>query len=446
MLLDLPQEIIEKIHGYLSDRHGLLRSVTPRWTYLTKQTDGVVACESESLVRYAGEEATAPRAVRNLSVLKRIFDESTQEDNRVARAAAKYGEIDALFWLYGRGIINKDGKVVTWDDPWDVTILHTAAKHGQIETIKWLRTVPGRNADWGRVVTQVDTSSFFRGLRSHYVDDVFDYDTASSLAARHGQLKTLQWMRSFSATDRCPWNIDTSTSAAAGGQLHILQWMQNLPPDDRCPWSTSAATAAARHNRLDILKWMRGLPEGERCPWDKYTPAAAAAGGHINILKWLYDLPRDDRCPCSVEVMVAAAQCNQLEILKWIRKHPNEYRWPQDYNKAIVEAAKNDHIGIIVWICSLPDEERRPWDGDVTEAAVSGGNLNLLNWLYDHDFPLGVHTVRIAAIHGHLHILKWLYKKGRAVNDWVKMIASTYNYEEVLKWVDSLPPNSEGGV
>jgi hypothetical protein len=73
----------------------------------------------------------------------------------------------------------------------------------------------------------------------------------SVLAAKHGCVETLQWLRQQDPP--CPW--DVQTESAEGGHLEVLQWARQQDPT--CPWDEMTCSYAARRGHLEVLYYYR---------------------------------------------------------------------------------------------------------------------------------------------------------------------------------------------
>ena len=147
-----------------------------------------------------------------------------------------------------------------------------AAFHGKLEALKWLRS---RGAFWN--------------------------ERACSEAAWNGHLDVLVWLRSHGA----PWDEDVCGYAAKRGHLDALKWAWA----EGAPRSGFACAYAAQGGNLDVLVWLRA----QGAEWNEYTAACAAGGGHLEVLKWA----RDNGCPWDADTCFEAARVGRLDVLKW---------------------------------------------------------------------------------------------------------------------------------
>jgi hypothetical protein len=419
-LFDIPPELIDSIFRYLSDRYGLLRCVCRRLAYLPRKTQGRVACETLSLVEYAGDEATFVRASGNIEILKHLkgfrkWDYHTTDS--IGYSAAKEGHLDTLLWLQSLDITHVfpsdigvsaargyNIRILEWlknKDCIDIGVLYEAGsygnirvadwviktfvsidgtncrgmadgavRNGQIEFLKWLYSRVGRRINfWDRItVTDAVASGNLEVVK--WIHGMgCPWGQAAEKATVNGYLDILKWMRSLPVGERCPWSSKCTVGAAIGGYLDMLKWMRGLPAGERCPWTSRAIAAAATHGSLDTVKWMRSLyPVEERCPWDEETAKNAAIYGHLEILKWIRDLPPDERCPWGVST-----------ISSWRGGGVHaQGGWFSTYF-SILPMCEIDTI--IRWMRGHPGSDRCPWDEHTSKEAVAVCSLETFQWM-----------------------------------------------------------------
>ncbi len=128
-------------------------------------------------------------------------------------------------------------------------------------------------------------------------------EKCSSMLAKEGHLKVLQWARS----QGCPWNKQICSKAARGGHLEVLQWARS----QGCPWDGWTCAGAARGGHLEVLQWARS----QGCPWNEWTCTNAARKGHLEVLQWA----RGQGCPWNEDTCTNAARGGHLEVLQWAR-------------------------------------------------------------------------------------------------------------------------------
>ena len=152
-----------------------------------------------------------------------------------------------------------------------------------------------------------------------------------NVAAKGGQLKVLQWLRS-EAGGKFRWDSDTCKIAAENGHLDVLKYAHQ----NGCPWNKYTCAYAASKGRLEVLKWARQ----NGCKWDAEIYANAAENGHLEVLKWAHQ----NGCPWNTWTCSRAAANGHFEVLKWL--HQNECPW--DHN-TYYYAKINGHLEIGEW-------------------------------------------------------------------------------------------------
>ena len=213
-------------------------------------------------------------------------------------------------------------------------------------------------------------------------------------AAYKGNQDVLTWTKNSNPgkwIDRCEGWLGLSASpcnaAARGGQLKVLQWLRS-DAGGKCPCNETTCAAAAKNGQLEVLDWLRQ----KGCPWGVETCAAAAEGGHLETLIWA----RQNRCPWDKNVCKLAAQNGHLEILKRARQNG----CPRFDEIICKVAAFHGRINILKWA----RENECPWDTETCTYAATKGHFELLKWAYNNDCPWCIRTCLGAArkedVHG----------------------------------------------
>ena len=169
-----------------------------------------------------------------------------------------------------------------------------AIKHGQIEVMAWLRAHYAEECYWGA------------GILVNRASPV-------AIAALHGQLAALKWLRSPERTGGpCPWSPHACASAAQNGHLSVLQWLRAQDPP--CAWNVTTYMTAARGGHLRVMKWAHA----QDLPWAHlYICLFAAEFGHLHVLRWLRSL--DPPAPWEVTAAFHAADQRHWDVLRWMR-------------------------------------------------------------------------------------------------------------------------------
>jgi len=93
-----------------------------------------------------------------------------------------------------------------------------------------------------------------------------------------------------------------------------------------------------------------------------------------------------------------AATEGQLEVLKWLRE--NDFPWSE---RTCNVAAQGGHLEVLQWAHA----NGCPWDEDTCSGAAEGGHLEVLQWAHANGCPWDWETCRMAALRDHLEILQW---------------------------------------
>ena len=168
--------------------------------------------------------------------------------------------------------------------------------------------------------------------------------------SRHGQLKTIQWLRASGST----WTFDAANWAAHNGHLEVLQWIRANGGE----WTSNAADLAARNGHLEVLQWIRANG-GE---WTHDAADNAAKNGHLEVLQWI----RANSGEWTCDAADWAAQNGHLEVLRWIRENGGEWTY-----YAANLAACNGHSETLQWIRANGGE----WTDNAADWAASKGHL-----------------------------------------------------------------------
>jgi hypothetical protein len=195
--------------------------------------------------------------------------------------------------------------------------------------------------------------------------------------------------------------------------LAVWTFDQGCPTHRRISWRLSFL------GELEVLKTLcaRGLPLGEE------VADNAAAEGHLEMLQWVeQSIERDHRQKLVIYMLMRG----HLHLLKWA------------YTKGWFERRTAEHSRIAaVW-----------------------GQLEILQWMLENNFPMTEDFLRIVVDNKHLHILEWLqvpcrvsrkakFKlRHRAERDRSKLwnpkycryVAIAHNQLDVLKWLYERKP------
>ncbi len=182
-----------------------------------------------------------------------------------------------------------------------------------------------------------------------------------AIAARSGNLATLQWLRE----KECPWDANTCLQAAREGHLGILQWAFAKGCDLN---SRMTCANAAQGGHLNVLQW--AYANGGA--WDTWTCEGAARGGHLEVLQWA----RTNGCPWNDMTCTYAAKGGHLKILQWAQA--NGCPWDE---MTCEEAARGGHLEVLQWARA----NGCPWDAETWRNAHD----SVKSWLRENGCPQG---------------------------------------------------------
>lgn len=229
-------------------------------------------------------------------------------------------------------------------------------------------------------------------------------------AAAADRLDVIKWIHSHGYVE----NIYIAFNAAKHGQQHVLEWLSEF-----VKFNEYVFMNAAQGCHFEIMKWLynRG------CPYDGTAVEWVAYHGDLDAIKWLHNIG----CPMETAYYYAACE-GKLEILKWLRD--NGYNVPVGCDLS-QRAAFGGQIHVLEWLLEInyPISRRGYYD------AVQGGNIDVFKWLLEKNVVMGGEYMCCAAARaGHLDMLKWLRAEGYP---WDKSVCTSTmigSHVGVLKW------------
>ncbi len=203
-------------------------------------------------------------------------------------------------------------------------------------------------------------------------------------AAKSGQLKALEWLRSLQPP--CPWSLKHIVEAlCVMSEADIVQ----LRAQEPALFTEDLCSKAAAHRQLGLLKTLRRLRPP--CPWDERVFNAGASCGYILLCKWA----SGQGCPVNLEdarkFAPILAASGQLQVLQQI--------WPfkVDIRKLLHEAAKHGQPEVLSWLLDQqPGISPQP---RVIQAAAENGHLQMLRSLLTRQPPAEM-PHRVPNVHG----------------------------------------------
>ena len=120
-----------------------------------------------------------------------------------------------------------------------------------------------------------------------------------------------------------------------------------------------------------------------------------------------------------------AALQGQLEILKWLRE--NDFPWDE---KTCTRAVRGGHLEVLQWLRA----NSCPWNEYTCAWAAHDGDLEMLQWARANGCPLSVHTCAYAVWGGHLEVLQWARANGCPWDYRTRANAAANGHTELLSW------------
>ena len=192
----------------------------------------------------------------------------------VMYSAAAGGNVELVQWLRGKGCLFEDPDVDDLDELERGAIFFYAARSGNLELVRWLR---GEGCEWHRqsieraaeagalelVQWMCQEGAAVEGTKTGELDD-----EVMSSAAMGGNLMLVRWLRVFKG---CKWDGAACALAAKHGHLEILQWLRA----NGCPADADVTEHAVDQGHVEVLRWARE----NGCQWEVSAHAALRGGG-----------------------------------------------------------------------------------------------------------------------------------------------------------------------
>lgn len=267
-LCELPNDVLRKIFVRLKLRFALkltCRSMCDLFPRRTKSYFPQIA-RSVSLLRWAIDECGMPTG-----------------SEQVAITAAGHGTYSVLQELWDRDLIT-----------WNAKMSEAAAKHNHLNMLKFAKSKhfywkPGtlRGAAEGGHL-EILTWAVNNGCKPS-----LEAPTMYRLAARHGHIAVIYWLRERVSTKDGWVDRDGSlcSEAASRGEIAVLMFLRTPYKGKVIPWSAEACATAAANGHLDTLKYMRN----NNCPWDQRVVMWAEWNKDKEMAKYA----KDNNCPTS---------------------------------------------------------------------------------------------------------------------------------------------------
>jgi len=349
-------------------------------------------------------------AIRNVDIFSNIVERLNDTDKKLFASASRTSReiLKQSFF----GCVDKEG------EERDKLLKKTKLKISEVSSISTLNLAMepcvkeyGEEFFLGKVA-ELDDLTFLRWARE---EKGLKWDKwVSSAAAEQGNLEMLQ----YCFEHECPLDDYTAVCAAHNGHLDCLKF---LIEDAKVDWYDQMACAAAEGGHLEILRYCASKKECQMTS-NANVMIFAAFGGHIGCVNYLHQIG----VPWSEEVPIYASQAGKIEILQRI----HELGCPLN-EETCSEAALHGHLDLLKF---LRNELKCPWDSGTPALASLRGHKEVLEWCFQNDVPICVHSAVNASRNGHVDCLQLLHEHHAPVNGHVVRFARMYEQHECLKF------------
>lgn len=128
-------------------------------------------------------------------------------------------------------------------------------------------------------------------------------------------------------------------------------------------------------------------------------------------------------------IVAGAVGIGNVEVLEWARNKDFEYT--EDH---FIAAALHSRLNVLQWA----EEKDLSWYAqNVLNAAATGGNVNILEWIHTIGREIPLESARTAAFHGHVEVLSWMNEHGLIEAKgapWISESAASGGRINVLDW------------
>lgn len=341
--------------------------------------------------------------------------------------------------------------------PKNVDLFIQAVSHGYLEILKWLHTdkLDPHIANVAALAGHLDILEWYFSITNALPEKVSFYaaqgghisiykwlplvnrlDRDYLTAASYGELELLKYM----LEEKPYFSSDLCNNAASNGKVETLEWLLNngheyIPQreleiyrDHIRILELLESKGYALHPKvcetgalfgLEVVKW--GFSRG--CTLTMQTMVNAALVGDISTIKFCIE----NGLNLDFRLTLHAAKAGKFECLCWLVENGCRLE-----NKITMYAAMSGNIEILEWLLS-----KGVTIHDATAvSAAARENLNVLQWLEEKDYTIdNVNVFDTALTHGNINILNYLYDKGyRHEQDIFKSLIEM-DIPESLEWL-----------
>ena len=263
-------------------------------------------------------------------------------------------------------------------------------------------------------LNSIDTLESFKKVLLGYK---FNYASFTAFVASWGDFETIKWFYSHGSCTM--FHDDVLRNIAKRGDKKTLMKYFKLYKDHNFYDYEEAARrsleVAAEFGHVKILQAAKSLDFDWVDEFEELMEAAAV-GGQVEVLQWIWnELSTEFKEEYIVDVdpgffyhlIEKAVKANHIDVLEWISF---SFQWSGETEELhetigiMIEAALNGNINIVRWLSSKNIKE---CGLSCIEAAVRGGNLEVLKYVRELGCPWSNKVGILAALKGNLEILKW---------------------------------------
>jgi hypothetical protein len=355
--------------------------------------------------------------------------------NDIMNHYAAKGDVDAIDYMLANGY------------EYSPYILYLAARNGHMSVLRYFKQKGYSLSEESVSIGAVDGGCFemlkwltkkgykFRNIHS-----------MSKRAAFYGHLDILEWIDK----DGFKFNfLRLIDSAVQGNQLEVIEWLCTISPY-RKKMEMYILRAVTKYGNLSICKWAAEEKKIKLCcrtladaalygdvPLFNYV-LAKVEGRHSIVFKnaiWGKKIEMVRRLiqliwPISPKIFAKVITLNNLDIIKEMKEIG--YEW--DHKMGCVAVRKKKYFPILEWLHS----QGAQFDGLTCRNAVAHNNFDALKWLVENGIEFYKDNILQIAVcrgcGGNLEIIDWLFNHGAIVDTSMVNIAARNGYIHVLKW------------
>lgn len=198
-------------------------------------------------------------------------------------------------------------------------------------------------------------------------------------ASEYNHLNILNWARGYKKSR-------ILIPAAKKGHIDLFKWA--WMKDDCCPFPDIFSAAVYSQN-LDFLQWLHKI----KCPWDYKVTVNLCKLNNYNILKWALT----KKCQITPLCLNYAIKNNNLKMIKLLKKHNVDLLTGTYY------ASKYGNIELLKWMLN----NNFPDGGEASVAAIKTNNVQILEYLHSNEYTIMPEICDFAAINCNINVLKW---------------------------------------